>query len=449
MSATETRDAVLSALRIAGVDLASGGRTALPTARTRAAVDRLCDATPEKLAAERVDLREVIRSLLDWDKPRATKAVVRTAGRAMTAQRADGAPMWPQAIEALSYAALWAPLLEPDRLERVIAHATAEPTSAFAPIRYAAEPAAKLARLVGHYGKSANGKMSTHGQARLETLAITLWDAAHMGRWWDVCGGLGATEGRRCRRRRRTAEEMEARTAAICRLTGEPAEALSALIYGTGTHWTPATAESLRQLRLTGAALTEAVSFAEGDHQDPDVNILLAQLVDLPPASRPANPVPAMIDALEFLLDDKDPAAVLPKKPTGWGMLYPEGSLHEFPIPAVVQTWDWAEVPGCAGATIELIRSPHVLFENRDFMGNCTGGYRSSCETGNYVLTKIHYNGALYNGSIRCNSPVEPWMIDEINSRFNSGNVPTELREGFGAWVRELNAGRRPGDRTS
>lgn len=437
MPATEARDAVLSALRIAGVDLASGGRVALPTARTRAAVDRLCDATPEKLAEERVDLRAIIRDLLDWERQRATKAVVRTAGKAMTATTADGASLWPHAIEALSYAAIWSPLLEPDRLDRVIAHAAANPTSAFAPIRYAAGPASKLQMLVGHYNA-----------ARLETLATSLWDAAHMGRWWDACGGLGAGgDGTRRRRRRRLDREeleaqMEARTRAITAAGGEPAEAVAAIVSGQNTHWNPATAEVLRRARLSGKALDEVIACVHEPHDDPDVAVLLAQLVDLPPGDRPENPVPAMIDALEFMLDGADPVKTLPKKPDGWGSLYPEGSLKEYPIPALVRAWDWAEFPDTPGAVIELIRTPHALFENRDYMGNCTGGYNQRCQTGTWVLGKVHYQNEMYNISIWNRGG--GWHTSEINSRFNRGGVPQELLLGFRNWTAQLNAGARP-----
>lgn len=440
MPATEAREAVLSALRIAGVDLATGGKTALPTARTRAAVDRLCDATPERLAEERVDLRAIVRDLLDWDRPRATKAVVRTAGKAMTARTGDGASLWSHAIEALSYAAIWSPLLEPDRLDRVLTHATENPGSAFAPIRFAAGPASKLQILVGHYNP-----------ARLEMLATSLWDAAHIGRWWDVCGGLGAGgDGTRRRRRRRAVdpddleEMMEARTRAITACGGEPAEAVAELVAGRATHWNPAAAALLRRARLSDKALDEVLVYAGEPHDDPDVNVMLAQLVDLPPAARPENPVPAMIDALEFLLADASPAETLPRKPEGWGSLYPQGSLNEYPIPAIVQVWDWAEFPGAPGAIIELIRTPHALFENRDYMGNCTGGFNQRCETGNWVLGKVHYRNEMYNISIYCNGPADAWRTSEINSRFNRGQVPNELRTGFTAWVTELNAGRRP-----
>lgn len=438
MPATEARDAVLAALRIAGVDLDSGGKTALPTARTRAVVDRLCDTTPERLAAERVDLRAIIRDLLDWDGPRATKAVVRTAGKALTATTDDGASLWPHAVEALSYTAIWAPLLDPDRLDRVLAHAAAEPTAAFAPIRFAADPAAKLRRLVGHYPA-----------ARLETLATTLWDTAHNGRWWDVCGGLGATGGttRRRRRRRRDQEaleeSMEARTRAITAAGGEPAEAVAELVAGEVHHWNPATAEVLARARLSGEALDAVIDFAAGEHIDPDVNLMLSRLVDLPPKARPFNPVPEMIDALEFLLANNSPAETLPKKPDGWASLYPKGSLEEYPIPPLVQLWDWAEFPGTPGSVIELIRTPHALFENKDYMGNCTGGYNERCMTGDWVLAKVHYDNALYNAAIVTTGPGQ-WGASEINSRHNRGNVPDELRKGFWAWVDALNAGRRP-----
>ena len=425
----DARNAVLDALRLL-TDAGEDQVGLMPTSRTQACVDRLSESRPDELIAQGADLRGAIKDLLNWNGPRATKSLVRTAASALTAERDDGAPLCPHAVEALSYLAIWAPLLDPDRLDRVLAHAVANHASAWAPVRYVAGPAARLHRLVGHYQP-----------ARIETLACSLWDLSHVGRWWDVCGGLGAYGTRRRRAPRPALEaRMQARTQALS-AAGGTHSVLEALLAGTDGHYSAQRAVELEGLRLSGPLLDEAEKFAGEDHEDPDTAVLLSHLVDLAPTARPASPVPVMLDALAFLIDEADPKSVLPAKPSGFGDLYPEGSFKEYPVPGGFLAWDMAAVPGSTG-TIELIRSPHALFENRDYMGNCTGGYNQRCQAGEYVLGKVHHEGELYNWSARHDGA--GWVLGEANSRFNRGNVPTAVRDGIAAMLAEINAGRGP-----
>jgi hypothetical protein len=265
--------------------------------------------------------------------------------------------------------------------------------------------------MVGHYQP-----------ARIESLACSLWDASHQGRWWDVCGGLGATGTRRRRIPRAQLEaRMQARTRALSAHGAD--EVLSGLLTGDAGHYSAQRAGELAALRLSGEVLASAGSFAAEDHDDPDTALMLSYLVDLAPTARP-------------------PSAVLPAKPAGFGDLFPEGSLKEYPLPGAFLRWDLADLPGATG-TIELIRSPHALFENRDFMGNCTGGYNQRCQTGEWVLGKVHHEGEAYNWSARSDNA--GWVLVETNSRFNRGGVPEAVSTGVTTMLAAVNAGRGPG----
>lgn len=434
------RDAVLAALALARGGLAPTNTPGvLPSARSRLAVARLVDAgSIEALTASQPDMRGLLSDLLDWNGAKATKTTVRAAGGALTALSESGRSRYPQAVEMLSFAASIAPLLEPDRLARVIA-AAASAQSAYAPIRYPATVAAGLKRVVGHYQ-----------QARLEPLLISLWAVAHAGRWWDVCGGLGKP-GRRRRRRRNPDEAPPARgaevgvqSAAIARAySGDDADVLQELIEGDLVY-TPPTLARLAQVRLADSVYPVIASFATGLHDDPDHSILVAQLADLAPGDRPESPIPVLVESLEFMLGEESPTEVLPKKPMSWDELYPKASMANYPFPENVLALDWMTLPGTGEGTrhkpavIEWCRNPHALFQNREYMGNCTGGYDGRCKAGTCFIGKIHFDGEVYNFSIDRRGP--GWVVSQVNSRYNHGNVPGVIHTALNQVVGTLGA---------
>lgn len=436
--AAEARDAVFKALKLAGVmpgtTPAEGEqRRMLPPAQARIAVDRLADfGTIDKLTDTRPDMKALVADMLNWDGPKATKATAKAAARALMATDERGRSRYPAAVEVLSYATAIAPLLEPDRIIRVI-DAVSETTGAYAPIRYPATMTAKLRRLIGHYQ-----------DARKELLLISLWKSAHEGRWWDTTSGLGRNRGRR---RRRTgddaAEDLAARNAALAAtFTGGDQELIGRILGGEQPYY-PDLPGRLHNIELPDEARAAMGKVGSDPEVDPDISILVAQFAELHPNERPESPIPVMVDALEFLFDEGEQnfAEHLPKKPEHWGDLYPKASLQEYPAPAEVLALDWKQVPGTGvngvpEARVELIRTPHDLFDNRDFMGNCTGGYDARCQAGQYFIFKVHQGGELYNWSITTMGGDGNWRTGEINSRFNRGNVPQELRQGVEVLLR-------------
>lgn len=437
MPPTETaprsaRDAITAALALAGVSLdpQATGKVMLPSARSRRAVDLLVSAgTAAALQESRPDMKALLSDLLDWDGPKATKAVLRTVAAALLAERPDGASQYPQAVEMLSFASACAPLLEPDRLERLVSHASGTP-SAYAPVAYPATLSAALARLIGHYQP-----------ARQEQLLCSLWTAAHDGRWWDSTGNLGRPKARRRKRGEAAPEKGErvaAQSRAIAKAFASNGDRVVAELLEGELTWIPPTVERLQAARIPASMLERVGAFATSYHDDPDVAVLCSQLADLATGQRPASPLPLMVETLEFVLGETAPADFMPKKPTEWGALYPKASLAQYPMPDEVLAIDWSQLPGTGtaaipAALIELIRSPHALFENRDFMGNCTGGYNSRCLAGTTFLGKIHCDGEVFNFSMDRRPP--GWYVTQVNGRHNRGQVPAAISGGINAVV--------------
>ena len=425
------RELILEALSLVQGEPVPGSPVELPSARSRKAVEMLIEAgTIEKLQELRPDMRALVSDLFDWAGTKGTKSNMRAALAALMARGPDGRSRYPQAVEMLSFASTISPLLEPDQLARVIAAAGAT-VSAYRPVIYPATAAAGLVRVVGHYQS-----------ARLETLFISLWEVAHNARWWDTCGGLGAPA-RTARRRRRVTPDgedeetarMRERSRAIARMTSARDKDLVEGIVNGSLVLTPQTLSRLRALRLPDGLRTVAAEAARGQHDDPDQSVLFSQLADLAPGDRPPSPLPVLVESLEFMLGDQEPARTLPRKPTSWAELYPDASFESYPLPEHLLELQWKDLlstgqDSAAAVVVEWCKNPHELFANRDYMGNCTGGYDHRCRQGTCFIGKVHHNGEVYNFSVEHHAdPHGPkdWYVTQVNSRFNHSNVPSTV----------------------
>ena len=67
-------------------------------------------------------------------------------------------------------------------------------------------------------------------------------------------------------------------------------------------------------------------------------------------------------------------------------------------------------------------------------MGNCTYLYRNEMEHGTYALFRIVTPGDVYNAAMTLDGQGR-WRLREINSRFNRGGVPPDVKAGFDALI--------------
>ena len=416
----------------------------LPTACVGIAVDKLVHAgSIDALQDSRPDMQRLMTDLFNWStNPRGTKAITKAMGRGLTAVRVDGVSLYPHAVEALSFAAAIAPLLEPDRLVRILDAATAQAqdpvASAYAPIRYPAQLTVRLTRLLSHYQ-----------EARREQLLVSLWEASHAGRWWDATANLGRPK--RKRRRRAPGETRErgeavARQVAAMQAMEDGAEDGDLLerLLNRSLAYSPQTVARLSELRIPDDAHADVAEFvSESSAEDPDMAVLCAYLADLKPGERPQNPILTMVETLEFVLGETAPIDFMPKKPDGWSSLYPKASLEQYPFSDAILGLNWQTLPGTGvmnkAAVVEIIQTPHDLFENREYMGNCTYGYNDRCRTGNCVIGRIIQDGEVYNFSLDRRG--SDWIVTQVNSRYNGRDghrVPDAVRLGLEQMVGAL-----------
>lgn len=420
MPDTDARALVLAALAKLAPPAEDGQVAMLPSARAGRTIDMLADAGDlDGLKSRRPDMRAVLESVLNWHVAKATKPTMKAAGRALTATREDGSSVYPQAVEVLSFVSACAPLLEPDRLARLIG-AAASASSAYQPILYPARLADELLYVIGDYP-----------EARRETLLASLWESAHDGRWWDHTAGLGR------RRRRRNPD-------AGGPVTETPDGDVIEKLLAEELYFSPPTLEELKAAVPTVEQCRRLAALAHADHRDPDTPVLIAHVDALQPNERPSNPIETMVATLAFLRREAEASDKLaefcPAKPKEWGELYPKASLVAFPYPdALMEALHWTKV-GTAQFPVrcEVIRNANELFLNKEYMGNCTYGYKGACAQGTAMLLRMHAGGEVYNAALRRNGTV--WTVGEVNSRHNAGNVPDPVRQAVGRAASLANA---------
>jgi len=449
VSPADKRVAVEKVLKLLGRATAGPHRPspALPSARARSAIERLANyGTVEAYSASEPNLKELARDLFDWHNAdssvRATKPMARAIGSILTARSDTGVSLYPQAVEMLSFAAAASPLLQPDRLQRVIEMAPTVPT-AFAPERYTMQLASALQTILGRYS-----------EAKREELLISLWAEAHDGRWWDLTSGL-VTIVTGHRRRKLEGEEAERRTANDTLIreitagagigTQEASTAIrqalidGALPYHQATQALVAAIPADPELRANMISLAQKLS--SGETVDPDIAVHASALPWLLPGERPETPITWLLRTLcAGLTPDAATGVVqvedMPEKPKSFRALFPEASLEEFAISAHVRHLDRTLLPGTGDVVIEVVHNAVELEANRTYMGNCTYSYLAQLRQGRNLLFKLWrgsdcYNAMAYQSSVG-------WNVTQVNSRFNRGGVPADIANAFRALTASL-----------
>ena len=441
----------------------AGSASVLPSGRARAAIERLASlGTIEALDATQPNLKVICKDLFDWHSTTGQSSVngnvVKAFGRALTARDANGASLYSQAVEMAGFASAAAPLLQPDRLARIIDLAPTV-TTAFAPERYTMQLTGALRTLLSRYQ-----------EARREQLLASLWAAGHDGRWWDMTSGVVTVKVGPPRRRGQVAPDpdvdddapdLDAQIRNI--LAGEGAGTpaghatiAEALLEGKLTY-NPATAGLVRALpqsdQLAEGLAKVAESMRSGEFIDPDVALLASHLPWLVPSQRPESPMTWLAKTLVRAITP-DPTTgevkvdVMPDKPKEWKDLYPLAEIVGFPYGPTIRALEHSIVPGTA-AVIELIKNPAELAANRQYMGNCTYTYKERIERGQNVLLKVWegndcYNVALWRGArygrVDNLHAATRWELGEVNSRFNAGRVPAHITAGINRLVNDLPA---------
>lgn len=415
-------------------------RTVLPSGKTRAVLETFAQAgTIAELDATQPNMKALMRDLLDWrnapgEATRANGNVIKAAAQALQAKDENGNSAYPQAVEMLGFVAALAPLLQGDRLARIIAEAP-KVTTAYAPDRYTLRFYGALAEVLTRYPEQ-----------RREQLAISLWHTAHEGRFWDITSGVTAVA-HQGNRARMNAAAREARAAADQYLTevlagadaGSP-EAHTAVIEALFSERLPfneATVEAVRALPPSVELSDRLVAFSErmraGDTIYPDQVVLCSVLPWAKPTERPESPLAwVAMQLASALRPDRETGAApllekLPDKPKSWRELFPNDVVVGFPHPAAARRLDGVIFPGTTDVQCRVVKNTAELVENRDFMGNCTYSYKNQMEQGRYVLLVLQQGGETYNASLT-NYRGGQWGVGEVNSRFNRGNVPQALR---------------------
>lgn len=192
-----------------------------------------------------------------------------------------------------------------------------------------------------------------------------------------------------------------------------------------------------RRVRVTSPEDRRALCEHVG-HPDPDVPVLLSYVPGLLPDDRAESPIPELINMLMGTLTDRK----LPEKPDDWAELYPIASRDGFPIPAEVLALHRGEAPGLDGSRMMIMRNPDALQRNAQHMGNCTYSYRARAEAGTSFIGHLTYDNGEYNFAIAADQPMgaeeRRWRLGEVNSRFNAGNVPREVRDALAAIMATL-----------
>lgn len=441
---TTNLDAITTALRLVNGQTSTPDEgaarapvSALPSARFRVAVDALAGkGTYVALDASRPNLKALISDVVNWTgKPRATKPLTKVVGATMSGTDGKGGSLYPQSLEMLSFLALCAPLLEPDRLARVAALAAQTP-NAYKPIRYLVKPAAQLQKLLARYS-----------DARRETLLASLWVTAHEGRWWDATGGTPVG-----RRRRNVGVAVEAEQAEAI------AEQIERVLQGTAAPTARTIADAFEARALTfstqAAEILGGMRIASEDdrralvahtaHPDADVPVLLSYVRDLLPDERAESPIAALIEALvRDLADDIANKDAMPAKPEEWDELYPAASREGFPMSNQLRQLDKAALPGVPGAKIVMMRHADMLQRNATHMGNCTFSYRTRSENGQAFIGHVATATGEYNFAVVVRAGARDgsvtYALGETNSRFNRGDVPPEINRGLQLLLAGLN----------
>lgn len=383
----------------------------LPTAKTRSALDLLTNSSLDYLLSNEVNLRELAQNLFNWSEtPKATKNVMRELNVALQTPE-----KYAHAIELTAYIVALVPLLEPDRLARLF-NAIKEVDTCYAPARYTLQLSSKLSQLLNKYPED-----------RREKLAYSLWVEAHQGRWWDLTAG----------------ETNQPVAPAVNEVEVEEIsdEDFIKLFMERNLVWSTHIAAQARKIAYD-VRIVETLDgynndLLDGKHVDPDLAVIASNISWLEPLQRPESPIGHFVDTLLNLVNQLD--YVLPEKPKTFSEMFPNIRMYggaTFPFPNSILSQNGRVLNN--SIRLELVSNATALADNRTEMGNCTYSYKGRMEKGEYVLFRVHSGGHVYNGSLILTGNERRWRLGELNSRFNRGNVPANVRATFEEFIRTL-----------
>ncbi len=314
------------------------------------------------------------------------------------------------AVELIAYISALVPLLEPDRLARLF-NAINDVDTAFAPAKYTLQLSHRLQWLLERYPEE-----------RRERLAYSLWIESHRGRWWDLTAGPNN---------------------AVVAVDPEPIDdqVLLELLKEMKLPWNPNTADYFSKMPENEVVREVLYRYnnllLKGRIVDPDIAVLVSHISWLAPLERPESPVGGLLETIKNIHDELN--YEMPKKPQTFSALFPDIKLYggaRFPFPNNILATDGVELT--KGVKMELVADATMLADNKTYMGNCTWSYKKNMENGSYVLYRIHDGDNIYNGSMTLNK--NTWMLREINSRFNRGNVPKHIQNSFTDFITKIPA---------
>jgi hypothetical protein len=90
--------------------------------------------------------------------------------------------------------------------------------------------------------------------------------------------------------------------------------------------------------------------------------------------------------------------------------------------------------------SVRRLDSPHAVEVNANYMGNCTAGYAYDIATGGAVILALDdaSGKTLYNVEVRKAETGPYWQLGQVNSRFNTSEVPETIRQQLAELVDEL-----------
>ena len=456
-STSDALAAVLRAQQLLGrtggelVDPATAPRRVVSSGGVRPALETFAQAaTIEDLDAQRVDLKRLMREILDWaNKPgettRANGNVVKTVVKVLRAHDENGNSLYPQGVEMLGFAAAAAPLIQPDRLARIIAEAPNVAT-AYAPDRYTLR-----------FYRALKTVLEPYNEQRREQLLTTLWHTAHEGRFWDVTAGVTEVVDNR---QRRAAQDVEARAAAnraveeildgAVRGTDEAHRIIANALFDERLPYNDLTVGLVKELppttELRDRLAQSSIAVRKGSAVYPDQMVLLSHIPWARPDERPESPIAWLVRQLSSALtpdpdgegEDAEPLLKkLPEKPKAFAELFPRDVVVGFPHPPAARKLEGKELPGAPGVMVEVVKNSAELQANREYMGNCTWMYKDQMEAGGYILFKLWFQGQCYNAALAAPGN-GGWQVREVNSRFNGGNVPQMMRDAVQALAQQM-----------
>lgn len=418
MSINANKLAIRNALRLVSKDQPDANSKSkkhnygvLPTSRTKAAIDLLAGNTQESLPDD-LNLRQLSDALFNWSgNPRSTKATTKALGKAL---QVEG--HYAQTVEFVAFVAALAPLLESDRIVRLL-DLPSKVTNAYSPTRYTLHFHNKLKQLFSKYSSE-----------RVEKLAASLWIDAHNGRWWDITAGQGLDN---------VGQQREYEPRSLKQLTDD--------FYNSQLIWSPEYGKTFSKIKRSEklmdyihAYLTE---MKKGEVVNPDVALFMSHIPWLNADERAESPIENLVSYL-LNLSNNITGFELPDKPKSFSAMFPNIMLYahslNFPFPKSVYNTDRSLLCSLDGSpvTMELVSTAAVLAENRTYMGNCTWSYKGRMENGTYALYRIHHKDIVYNGGMKRKG--NAWAFDQINGRFNRGGVPEPIISNFKRFINNL-----------